>query len=579
MIWYLEDYSRHRREREALEALTTSVDWLVPIGWRIDDKLHLIWDADIATSARVFPISVRYPNHFPYSPPLVLPRGAAERWSGHQYGAGGELCLEYGPDNWHPDLTGAVMVESAYRLLASEQTTANRPGEEVASRHQTTLGQELRGEHSRFLVTRALADFLVQITEGAVLSATAFGLFHKHSFVNVVSSISSKEGVVWRDTLPAPFAFCYERGITVCRWPSDALWPSRLSLTDFLNSASSHGLDLPNDNYVVIVRGSRIRAYVTDSSDDTVTEVSVIPPEEATSRLDDDHQQLKQRRVAIIGCGSIGSKIAVMLARAGVGSFFLIDDDLLLPGNFVRHDLDWRDVGTHKADSVAARIQLVNPTAECTVRRHRLGGQESSGSVESLIESLADCDLLVDATAEPAVFNYVCAAVAIGKKPLLWAEIFGGGFGGLIARHRPGVEPSPATIRSIIENWCAERGKPMARPAHRYEGGGDQPAIADDADVSVIAAHAARLAVDSLIPRVPSSFPSSVYLIGLSREWLFSQPFDTYPIDVGHPETPAPEGEPDQAVIDEEVARIVNLFKEYKDATSSVEPVDPAPAA
>ncbi len=578
MIWYLDGYSRHRREREALETLVSSVDWLISIGWRIDNKLHLIWDADIVTPARMFPISVRYPNHFPHSPPLVLPRGTEERWSGHQYGAGGELCLEYGPDNWHRDLTGADMVASAYRLLAAEQPTANQPGE-VASRHQTTIGQELRGEHSRFLITPTLADFFARMTDVAVLPAQAFGFFHKHAFVSVIASVSSSGNVIWRDTLPASFVFSYEREIAVCRWPDDARWPSMLSLTDFKAGAASHGLLFPEAKHAVIIRGTRIRAYFLDSSDDAVTEVSVIPAEPEFPRVDDDHQPLKQRKVAIIGCGSLGSKIAVMLARAGVANFFLVDDELLLPGNFVRHDLDWRDVGTHKADSVAARIQLVNPVAECTARRHRFGGQESSGSIESLIESLADCDLLIDATAEPAVFNYLCATVAVGKKSLLWAEIFGGGFGGLIARHRPDVEPSPATMRSIIENWCAERGQPMARPANRYDGGPDIPAIADDADVTVIAAHAARLAIDSLIPRIPSSFPNSVYLIGLSKQWLFGQPFETYPIEVGPPEPPPPEEDTDPAVDEEETARIVNLFKEYRDATSSAEPVDPTPAA
>jgi hypothetical protein len=177
------------------------------------------------------------------------------------------------------------------------------------------------------------------------------------------------------------------------------------------------------------------------------------------------------------------------------------------------------------------------------------------------------------------VFNYLCAAVAVGKKSLMWAEIFGGGFGGLIARHRPDVEPSPATMRSIIENWCAERGQQMARPANRYDGGPDLPAIADDADVTVIAAHAARLAIDSLIPRVPSSFPNSVYLIGLSKEWLFGQPFETYPIEVGPPEPPPPEEDTNPAIDEEETTRIVNLFKEYRNATSSAETVDPAPAA
>jgi sulfur-carrier protein adenylyltransferase/sulfurtransferase len=578
MIWYFEDYRRHRQEREALDVLASSADWLVPLGWRIDGELHLIWDVDIVTPAGVFPVSVRYPNHFPHSPPLVLPRGVTERWSGHQYGAGGELCLEYGPDNWHPDLTGAEMVASAHRLLRGERPAPNQVGE-VASRHQASTGQKLRGEHSRFLITRALAGFLAQMAEGTLLSANARGFFQEHSFVSVIESISSENGEIWRDVLPAPFAFNYGREIVVCRWPSDARWPSRASLTDFRASAAKHDLHVPNVMNAVVLRGSQIRAYYLDNDDDTVTEISVIPPEPEASRMDDDHQALLQRKVAVIGCGSLGSKIAVMLARAGVGNFFLVDDDLLLPDNLVRHDLDWRDVGTHKADSVASRIQLVIPAAVCKVRRHRLGGQEASGSIESLIESLAECDLLIDATAEPAVFNYLCAAVAVGKKSLLWAEVFGGGFGGLIARHRPGVEPSPASMRSVIENWCAERGQPMARPANRYGGGPKEPLIADDADVTVIAAHAARMAIDVLIPRNPSSFPNSVYLIGLAKAWLFAQPFDTYPIDVGPPEAAAPAEDINPELAAEEVARILRLFQEYSDGTSSTGPADPTPAA
>lgn len=577
MIWYLEDYRRHRKEREALDALASSADWLIPIGWKIDGDLHLIWDADIITPAGTRPISLRYPNHFPHSPPLVLPRRGNERWSGHQYGPGGELCLEYGPDNWHPDLTGADMVASAYQLLKGEQPS---PGEasEVPSRHATTLGQDLRAERSRFLITRAQAEFFAGIAEHTLLTAKAFLLFHEHSFINLISSASSPDGEVWRDALPAPFTFNYERDIAVGRWPFSAPWPSMQSLQDFRAAASQQGFDLPEVRYVVLVLGSRIRAYYLDDDNNRVSETSVIPPEPEARRLDDDHMLLQPRKVAVIGCGSPGSKIAVMLARGGVGSFILVDDDLLMPDNFVRHDLDWRDVGTHKADSVASRIQLVNPAATCKVRKHRLGGQESSGSVESLIESLAECDLLIDATAEPTVFNYLCAAVAIGKEPLLWAEVFGGGFGGLIARHRPGIEPSPASMRSIVENWCADRGQPITRPAKRYDGGPELPAIADDADVTVIAAHAARMAIDLLIPRDPSSFPNSVYLIGLSKEWLFSQPFETYPIDVGSPE-PLPTVEEDSPeVVTEEAERILKLFVEYKNATSPSEPADTAPA-
>jgi molybdopterin/thiamine biosynthesis adenylyltransferase len=577
MIWYFTDYRRHRQEREALDALASSADWLIPVSWRVDAELHLIWDADIVAPAGVRPISLRYPNHFPHSPPLVLPRGVTERWSGHQYGAGGELCLEHGPDNWRSELTGADMISSAYRLFTGEEPLPGQSAE-VASRHATTTGQNLRAEHTRFLATRALTDFFAQMAAATPVTAMAIGLFHERAFVNVVSSIAIGDGVPWRDTLPAPFASKWEREIAVCKLPSGAAWPSMLNLADFRAGLSRHGFDLGNNTYVMVIRDSRIRAYYLNDEASNARELAVILPEPEASRLDDDHKALQGRKIAVVGCGSLGSKLAVMLARAGVSDFFLLDDDLLLPNNFVRHDLDWRDVGTHKADSVAKRIQLVNTAATCNVRKDRLGGQESSGSVESLIESLSEYDLLIDATAEPAVFNYLCAAATVGKKPLLWAEIFGGGFGGLIARHRPGIEPSPQSIRTTIENWCADRGQPIARPAGRYDGGPDLPSVADDADVSVIAAHAARMAIDLLIPREPSSFPNSTYLIGLSKGWIFSQPFETYPIELGEPEAPASIGDDDSDLAKEEADRIIKLFIEYKNATSPTEPADPAPA-
>jgi hypothetical protein len=201
------------------------------------------------------------------------------------------------------------------------------------------------------------------------------------------------------------------------------------------------------------------------------------------------------------------------------------------------------------------------------VRKVRLGGQEASGNIETLLDSFARCDLLIDATADATVFNYLCSAVAVAKKPLLWAEVFGGGFGGLIARHRPTVEPDPATMRRAIEQWCAERHEPIPRGAQDYGGGADLPAIADDADVSVMAAHATRLAIDTLIGREPSMFPYSVYVIGLTKSWIFDQPFETHPINVGRP-LPEPEKVLDEAVATIELARIKRLFEEYTHASS-----------
>ena len=243
----------------------------------------------------------------------------------------------------------------------------------------------MRGKRTRFVITRALADVLASIPEGTLLSANALGLFHTDSYVNLITSITLADGQIWKDALPEPLTLGYEREIALSRWPNGVPWPPTRTLTDFRAASTRHNLLLPEVKHAMIVCGARIRVYFLDQENDTAFEVSVIPPQPQASRLDEDHMTLAARKVAIIGCGSLGSKIAAMLARAGVAGFVLVDDDLLLPDNFVRHDLDWRDVGTHKADSVADRVQLANPAASCQTRKHRLGGQESSGSIETSI--------------------------------------------------------------------------------------------------------------------------------------------------------------------------------------------------
>ena len=63
------------------------------------------------------------------------------------------------------------------------------------------------------------------------------------------------------------------------------------------------------------------------------------------------------------------------------------------------------------------------------------------------------------------------------------------------------------------------------------DGVADEILIADDSDVGVIAAHAARMAVDVLVYPDTTAFRHPAYVIGLAKEWIFTEPFDTRPID------------------------------------------------
>jgi molybdopterin/thiamine biosynthesis adenylyltransferase len=73
---------------------------------------------------------------------------------------------------------------------------------------------------------------------------------------------------------------------------------------------------------------------------------------------------MKEKCAFILGCGSVGSLVALELARAGVGRFVLIDNDVLEYHNLCRHQCSIADVGEYKVYSVARRIREINPEAE-----------------------------------------------------------------------------------------------------------------------------------------------------------------------------------------------------------------------
>jgi molybdopterin/thiamine biosynthesis adenylyltransferase len=277
-------------------------------------------------------------------------------------------------------------------------------------------------------------------------------------------------------------------------------------------------------------------------------------------RLAPEYARLATTKVVIVGCGSLGSKVAAALARAGVGNFVLIDGDLLLPGNLVRNDLDWDGVGLNKPDAVKRRISKLAPSAEVSVRRIGLSGQESAALSDAALTEAGDCDLIVEATADPDVFN-LCGAVARNeKRALVWGEVLAGGIGGIVARLRPGRDPVPHAARRQIAGWCADRAVPVPDGAKReyglWAGDDEPPLIADDADVGVIAGHVTRFALDVLL-REDSIFPHSAYAVGLKREWIFTAPFDVWPIEL------VPEGVWGPLKEDDLEANLAGLIEEF----------------
>lgn len=70
------------------------------------------------------------------------------------------------------------------------------------------------------------------------------------------------------------------------------------------------------------------------------------------------------KKAVILGCGSVGSLVAMELARSGVGSFLLADPDIVEYHNICRHQCGIEDVGDLKINALERKLLNINPSVK-----------------------------------------------------------------------------------------------------------------------------------------------------------------------------------------------------------------------
>ncbi|MFO7626800.1 MAG: sulfur carrier protein ThiS adenylyltransferase ThiF [Candidatus Fermentibacteraceae bacterium] len=100
--------------------------------------------------------------------------------------------------------------------------------------------------------------------------------------------------------------------------------------------------------------------------------------------------RLSGARVGIAGCGGIGSNVAMLLARAGVGTLVIADFDRVETRNLNRQHYTARHIGTPKV--IALRDQIESIPAGTAVEAHEV--RIDHGNAVSLFEG---CHLLIEA--------------------------------------------------------------------------------------------------------------------------------------------------------------------------------------
>lgn len=129
-----------------------------------------------------------------------------------------------------------------------------------------------------------------------------------------------------------------------------------------------------------------------------------------TRRAHAAHEELSEKRVTIVGLGAVGSVLADLLHRSGVGHLRLVDPDVLLPGNSVRHLCGADLAGYPKAKAVAVSLRRARPWSPTEID----AAYDSLATIDEAVEELANCDLVVDATADSTASRLLAMAARAG---------------------------------------------------------------------------------------------------------------------------------------------------------------------
>jgi len=159
---------------------------------------------------------------------------------------------------------------------------------------------------------------------------------------------------------------------------------------------------LGNTADVVIVNGFQLDSDRPLADNDTVAIIpkGTMPRQEELESMmmarhtPAVHKKVKQGRVAIAGLGGVGSNIAVMLARIGVGYLLLVDFDIVEPSNLNRQSYYIRHLGLLKTEALRSQLTEINPFIQIETRTVRV----EQGNV---VELFGGCDILCEAFDKP----------------------------------------------------------------------------------------------------------------------------------------------------------------------------------
>ena len=101
-------------------------------------------------------------------------------------------------------------------------------------------------------------------------------------------------------------------------------------------------------------------------------------------------EKLKKAKVCILGLGGLGSNVAILLARSGIGYLKLVDFDIVEASNLNRQQYRISHIGMKKTEAIRTIIKEVNPFVEVEILNKKIDR-------ENILSIVGDVEIVVEA--------------------------------------------------------------------------------------------------------------------------------------------------------------------------------------
>ena len=293
--------------------------------------------------------------------------------------------------------------------------------------------------------------------------------------------------------------------------------------------------------YVIEIRALENRTSLFPKGDDEPVAPAAHYQSMSTALFRSLSSTPERPAIALLGCGSVGSKIAVHAARAGQAILAVSDKGFIRPHNMARHALGGRHIGKRKADALADELLELNQRPQ--IHDGDLAQDLHAAEKRKLIIPW-EAKAVLNATASLAVREaLVASTVPTDKARQIEAALFGRGRMGYLLvegkRHNPNHSDLMAELYATLAD---EEGASLLSDPHEGlaevqigQGCGSLTMTVEDAQLSMMSA-----ALATEIGRtLDAPVEEGQIVIGISdsdspaTRWtkLSVLPFETVPIE------------------------------------------------